>query len=399
MHTIPRLVLAAACAGAFAQGTAAAGANTPQHAPPRYCVTILSSLGGSNSRANSIDDLGIVGGYSKLAGDRVRHASVWAFGHQLDLGSLGGPDFNSSVAWPVKNNVLLVSGISETGATNPLGETWSCGFFFATRGNVCHGFVESLLGGAMQALHPLPGGYNSYAAGTNDLGRTVGWAENGVRDPTCARDSDQVLQFRPVYWNWGSAAPHELPLPAGDSAGAATAINDRGQIVGISGDCDQAVGRATARHAVLWENGRATDLGNLGAGLWNTPGAINANGDVVGFAGTDPADVDGEYTHAFLKKRGRPMQDLGVLPGDVGSTGTGINSRGQVVGYSNGADGRVRAFLWQDGTMLELASLAPDFAGTLDLANDIDDFGRIVGRGTDPVTGAFVAFVATPVER
>jgi len=397
MHTVQRIILAAACTGALAPAMAA-----PDRAPHRadrlrYRITVLPSLGGTSSRANSIDDLGVVGGYSKPEGDHVRHASVWAFGRPFDLGSLGGPGFNSTIAWPVKNDVLLVSGISETGATNPLGETWSCGFFFATRGNVCYGFVRSLFGGPMQPLHPLPGGYNSYAAGTNDAGRTVGWAENGVRDPTCARDSDQVLQFKPVYWNWGSAAAHELPLLAGDSSGAATAINDRGQIVGISGDCDQAVGRATARHAVLWENGRITDLGNLGADLWNTPGAINADGDVVGFAGTDPADVAGTFTHAFLKKRGQPMQDLGVLPGDVGSTGTGINRRGQVVGYSSDASNHPRAFLWQDGTMIELASLAPDFAGTLDLANDIDDFGRIVGRATDRATGAPVAFVATPV--
>jgi hypothetical protein len=45
---------------------------------------------------------------------------------------------------------------------------------------------------------------------------------------------------------------------------------------------------------------------------------------------------------------------------------------------------------------MDLASLAPEFAGQLVLANDIDDFGRIAGRGVDPVTGETVAFVATP---
>ena len=88
----------------------------------------------------------------------------------------------------------------------------------------------------------------------------------------------------------------------GDTSGAATATNDNGQIVGISGICDQAVGRHTAKHAVLWENGRVTDLGNLGAQWWNTPTAINQRGDIVGFAG-DPAFVEGDILHAFIWTR------------------------------------------------------------------------------------------------
>ena len=62
---------------------------------------------------------------------------------------------------------------------------------------------------------------------------------------------------------WDSGPPdqiHDLPLIPGDTSGAATAINDNGQIVGISGICDQAVGRHTAKHAVLWENGAVTDI-------------------------------------------------------------------------------------------------------------------------------------------
>ncbi|PYJ70639.1 MAG: hypothetical protein DME75_08930 [Verrucomicrobia bacterium] len=63
-------------------------------------------------------------------------------------------------------------------------------------------------------------------------------------------------------WSLGPPADqiHDLPLIPGDTSGAATAINDNGQIVGISGICDQAVGRHTARHAVLWENGTVTDI-------------------------------------------------------------------------------------------------------------------------------------------
>jgi len=395
MRHLSKLVLAAACC-ATAAPAALAAETSPQNRPTVYRITILSSLGGNNSRANSINDFGLVAGYSRPTGNAVRHASAWALGRQWDLGSLGGPNSNSSVAWPVKNVLGLISGISETGAVNPLGETWSCGFFFGTTGNVCVGFVSEW--GVMHAL-PTLGGYNGFATGTNNWGRTVGWAENTVHDTTCADDSDQVLQFRPVTWDYGTHRIRELPLIAGDSSGAATAINDRNQVVGISGTCDQAVGRRTAAHAVLWDNGRATDIGNLGTQLWNTPAAINQRGDIVGFAGTVADDLDGNFTHAFLKPRNGAMRDLGVLNGDISSAATGINEWGQVVGYSNDETGAFRAFLWQNGTMTDLKSLAPDFAGNLVLATDINNFGQISGRGTHPDTGEIVAFVATPVLR
>ncbi|MGH3039641.1 MAG: hypothetical protein ACRDLZ_09620, partial [Gaiellaceae bacterium] len=69
--------------------------------------------------------------------------------------------------------------------------------------------------------------------------------------------------------------PQELsPLP-GDTVSAATALNDRGQVVGISGICDQAAGRFSAIHSVLWDDGVPTDIGDLGGVAWNTPMAIN----------------------------------------------------------------------------------------------------------------------------
>ena len=105
-----------------------------------------------------------------------------------------------------------------------------------------------------------------------------------------------------------------LPLIPGDTSGAATAINDNGQIVGISGTCDQAVGRHTAKHAVLWENGGVTEIGPFTAEWWNTPTAINQHGDVVGFAG-DPAFVGGDVLHAFMWTREDGIRPLKPLKG------------------------------------------------------------------------------------
>src|SRR5262249_57391142 len=115
--------------------------------------------------------------------------------------------------------------------------------------------------------------------GANHRGEIVGWAENTVHDPTCV--PPQVLQFRAVEWGPGPDEIRELPPLPGDTVSAATALNSRGQVVGISGICDRAVGRFSAIHAVLWEKGTVADIGNLGGGAWNTPMALNEWCDVA----------------------------------------------------------------------------------------------------------------------
>lgn len=364
--------------------------------PTKYQVTNLASLGGTISRGNSINNRSWVAGYSNLSGNESRHASLWRNESLLDLGTLGGP--NSSVAWPVKNNIGLIAGIAQTDTPDPLGENWSCAAFFpgaTATGPTCLGFVWQA--GVMSAL-PTLGGNNGFATGANNHGQVVGWAENTVHDPTCV--PPQVLQFRAVIWASEGNQIRELPPLPGDTSGAATAINDKGQVVGISGICDQAVGRFTAAHAVLWENGGVTDIGNLGSDAWNTPMAINQQGDIVGFAGQPGDDPDNPQLHAFLWTRQHGIQDLGALPGDVYSEAHGINERRQVVGISCDAAGSCRAFLWQNGVMTDLNTLvAPGYTDVLTTAQDINDLGEITGRAFDPDTGERPAFLATPIRR
>src|SRR6266567_1838781 len=269
-----------------------AKAQTQANAKPKteYNVSTLASLGGTSSGGNSINDLSWVAGYSRML-DRNRHATLWRNSALTDLGTLGGP--NSSVAWNVKNTAGIIVGISQTLTPEPNGENWSSARFYSTPNNVGYinlGFVWQQGHGQMRGLPPFPGGNNGYATGANNLGQVVGWAENGVHDPTCCcadTPGHQVLQFRPAMWTLGPPDQiHDLPLIPGDTSGAATAINDSGQIVGISGTCDQAEGRHTGKHAVLWENGGVTDIyPDAPAPWWNTPTAINQRGDIVGFAG------------------------------------------------------------------------------------------------------------------
>ena len=384
MHRLSCVVLAAACC---APDACIEAADSP--ATTTYQVTILSS---ANAQANSVNDFGLVSGSYTAAGGAL-HASLWIYGRQVDLGTLGsGAGLSSRVQWPVKNLLGLISGISLTDQLDPNQEGWSCGFFLNNPGfNVCRGFVWDRFGG-MRAL-PTLGGPNGFATGTNDLAQTVGWAENNVRDPTCI--SPQVLQFRPVVWGPGRNQIQALPLPDGDTSGAATAINDRGQIVGIAGTCGFAVGGPTGKHAVLWHNGNATVLVNPnGAPFWNTPMMINEHGDVVGFAGV-PGDPAGNFTPPFLWTREQGWMFLPLLAGDIAGVATSINEGRQIVGYSNDAGGNFHPWIYQNGTLRNFNALiepGSGLSGPVMLLFDINDAGVIAGSTT---TGQ--AFRATPI--
>ena len=368
----------------------------------QYHVSTLASLGGTSSGGNSINDQSWAAGYSRLP-DRNRHATLWRNGSLSDLGTLGGP--NSSVTWNVKNTAGIIVGISQTLTPEPLGESWSSAAFYSTPNNVGYinlGFVWQ--NNQMRGLLPFPGGNNGFTTGANNLRQAVGWAENGVHDPTCCCQSDpghQVLQFRPALWALGPPDQiQDLPLIPGDSSGAATAINDNGQIVGISGICDQAVGRHTAKHAVLWENGTVTDIyPDAPAPWWNTPTAINQHGDVVGFAG-DPTDVEGNILHAFIWTKDNGIKVLkplrGRVPQHVDSEAYGINEAGQVVGVSCAADQvDCRAVIWNHGVYpTDLND--PTYSVFLASAKDINNKGEITGRAVDS-TGALIAYLAVPV--
>ena len=357
----------------------------------QYTITDLPSLGGTNSRANNINNRSWLAGYSNLAGNQSRHAALWRDGALTDLGTLGGP--NSNVTWSVKSDSGIVAGISQTSTPDPLGEAWSSAAFYpgATgTGFINLGFVWE--NGVMRAL-PTLGGNNGFATGANSRGQVVGWAENTVHDPTCV--PPQQLQFRPVVYGPKGNQISELPLLAGDTSGAATGINEQGQAVGISGICDQAVGRFTAKHALLWDNGKIVDLGNLGAPWWNTPTNINQRGDVVGFAGA-PNDPAGNFLQAFIWTAAGGMQGLGFLPGDVHSEAYGINEKRQVVGLSCDADGNCRAFIWENGVMTDLNALKPaSYTARLEQARDINEASEIAGRSIDSI-GVRRAFLATP---
>ena len=360
----------------------------PNKKHARYSVKTLGTLGGTSSYAAGINNKGWVTGYASLTGDTVVHASLWRNGVITDLGTLGG--VNSNAFYPVKNDRGLIAGFAQTTTVDPLGET-VCTFGVPDSHQTCLGFLWEH--GVMTPLATL-GGNNSGATGVNNRGQIVGGAENSTHDPNCI--PPQVLDYEAVIWGPKKGEIHELPAFSGDSVAIGFAINDNGQAVGESGSCGSGPGTGPIYiHALLWQNGSVTDLGNLGGVLNNLANAINDRGQVVG--GSDlPGDTTG---HAFLWTKHNGMQDLGTLPGDFSSFANGINNEGQVVGQSCDISGNCRAFLWQNGVMTDINTLITTGSSLyLVSGNDINDGGAIVGQAFDQSSGDSPGFLATPCD-
>jgi len=343
---------------------------------PHYTVVDLGTLGGTFSLAGGLSNTGWVEGYSTLPGDKVEHAFLWRKGVMIDLGTLGGP--NSDAGWR-PNNSGNAGGGSDTTTPDPNGEDF-CGY---KTNLICLPFFWR---NDLKKMTPLPtlGGNNAWAAGVNDWDVAVGVAENAIPEPSCA-GTGQVLQSKPVLWFWGRV--YQLPTFKGDPVGQAYSINDWGQATGWSGNCTQDL------HALLWQNGKAINLGSLG-GTRKEGIDINNWGQVVG----DSLLTGDAAYHAFLWQRG-VMTDLGTLPGDLSSTGEGINNKGQVVGGSYDASGNPRPFFWQNGVMTDLNTLIPADSPLylLEPTGTINDWGQIAGYALVISTGEVHAFLATPV--
>jgi probable HAF family extracellular repeat protein len=362
----------------LALAPAMARAREPRPAP-RYSLTVLGTLGGSVDQAAALNDRGLVAGFSTLAGDQVTRASIWDRGVVTDLGTLGGPSSNVSEGYPVNNRGIVV-GYSQTSTPDPSGEDF-CGFLSGgVFGGTCLPFVWQ--DGTMRSL-PTLGGGNGLAAAINDAGLIVGTAETGTPETACA----PVLNshFEGVLWRRGIA--HQLaPLP-GDTDSSATAVNNAGEIVGVSApDC------TSPAHAVLWQDGRPVDLGTLGGATANIAFGINDRGQIVG-----QSDLSGDQAHeAFLWQNGR-MAGLGTILGLPDSLANAINDSGQVVGFSQDQNGaNSTAWIWQKGTMTDLNTLIGSAAPMyLQEALGVNRRGEIAGYGLLP-NGDTRGYALTP---
>jgi probable HAF family extracellular repeat protein len=251
--------------------------------PPRYQLTRLGTLGGQQSAAAAVNDLGEAVGYSQTAAGAT-HAFFSSQGKMTDLGTLGGAN-SYAVAL---NNLGQVVGWSQTAT------------------GVLHAFLWDKGTGKLTDLHPA-GATASIANAINDSGEVVGTVWPPQNGP-------------PHAYLW---RPGQAPLDLGTGGGLfsfASDLNELGQVVGFAFRING------TGFAFLWENGQMRDLGTLGGANGAAMG-INNLGEVAGQAQA----ATGEF-HACLWTPGKTF-DLNP-PGSPRSIALAINDAGDIVGQS-----------------------------------------------------------------
>jgi probable HAF family extracellular repeat protein len=341
--------------GAFALLAGGKETSSQQNAtgpPAHYQVTDLGLLEGttyiSSAAINESDE--IVG--STMVG-ASEHAFQWKEGKLADLGTGGNP---SSSATGINTTGLIVGSIL-TAQTTARAVFWKQG--------------------TMQTLPLLPGRKMNMALAVNDKGQIAGY----MGDNASMNDVAKMHQ-RACLWDGEKAT--DLGTLSGDKFSAAQGINASGQIVGYS--------MKEPRHsrACLWEGKKKVEL-PVKAPSSQAKG-VNDKGAVIGDFQVQP---DALIYHAFLYREDK-VTDLGVLTGCDFSIANGINSAMQVVGRSGTHDAAgTRAFLWNNGTMVDLNTLIDSKSGwVLQEARAINGRGEITGNGS--LNGKRHAFLLTP---
>jgi probable HAF family extracellular repeat protein len=251
--------------------------------------------------------------------------------------------------------------------------------------------------GALYTIHFLP--ENFYPADINNAGQIAGTADFGDNNAHAAMYAGGVItdlgsfgnndvnvvaitEAGAVLGNAGSSAGDYRAFVRGngnlrDVAGLyGYGINAGGDIVGYN----------NTRGAVLYSQGRLTELGYLGSGDFSVARGINDAGAIVG---TSTIDLDfRSRQHPFLYRDG-VLHDLGTLDEREFNSAVAINSAGQIAGYSEGKDGGMHAFFYENGVMTDLGS----FGGlNLDVGG-MNEHGQLVGSA-DPWEGDRIGFIS-----
>jgi probable HAF family extracellular repeat protein len=209
--------------------------------------TELGTLGGAQSSAADVNDAGMIVGWAETVGDS-QHAFLWHAGAMQDLGVLSG--WTGTAATHINARGQVIGTATLSGNPFTVGQR---AFFWSN--------------GTMQDLGTFGGDW-TVATAIDDQGRVAGWG----------RDDTPDHWSHAFSWERGVLTPLDEP---GMVASEADAMNDATDIAGWALFYRNG---SLARTAVVWVGGQAIELPNpLGGPASAT--AINARGDIVGVVG------------------------------------------------------------------------------------------------------------------
>jgi probable HAF family extracellular repeat protein len=235
--------------------------------------------------------------------------------------------------------------------------------------------------GVPLVLGTLPGGdYSDAFASAN--GRVVGqWGNESYGNP-----GRQGLL-------WEDGVLMDLGADLGTPSGEARGVNQAGMTVGWMGGSF-----VNDSHAFLWTDGIVTDLGVIPGGFTALALAINdaEPTQVVGY-GHVPADSHPfSLSRAFLWQQGS-MTNLAMPPGSISSAALAISDSGVIVGQLL-SETETTGFVWDAGVMADLNTLIPPDAGLeILIAHAINNAGQIACDGWNEDNNR-IGILLTPVQ-
>lgn len=336
-----------------------------QAANPKYSIVDLGTLpDGASSYAFQVNATGQVVGYADTP-DSDKHAFLWQNGKMQDLGTLAGnmslafaindqgnvvgiTNAQEGDKLPTGDVVIGIhpflwkNGKMVNIEYAKLEEARWTPHAINNRGQVAGSVTIQFRGihaviwqnGKFTDL----GGEQATAFAINDSGQTVGeskWEGGSTQRAFLANPG------RPMR-DLGALGTAVMSVAQG--------LNNKGEVVGWSLTSNPAVTHEAKSHAFLWRAGKMTDLGTLG-GESSSASAINDKGQIVGVS------EDNERTYrGFLWQNGKMVSLDSLLPANSGwrisppqespysLARMHINQRGQIVGCGN-HDGKLHAFL------------------------------------------------------
>ncbi|MES2825657.1 MAG: hypothetical protein V4732_18800 [Pseudomonadota bacterium] len=197
----------------------------------------------------------------------------------------------------------------------------------------------------------------------NRRGQVLGWGYRGL-------GVEVFLWDRKHGYKFIDELAHELEIPV-----KAEAFNDRGQIVST-----QPIEPAGAfLRGVIWKRGKGLEFLEPAPGDENSVAIdINNRGEVVGISGPYPNESALGERSAIWDRHSR-VTVIPEFPDSTGSRPYAMNEAGQVIGANN-TPGEVRGYIWDRESGLR--AIEGLISGKYGIAHAINDRGEAVGAST-----------------
>ncbi|MGV3741982.1 MAG: hypothetical protein ACO1NO_06710 [Burkholderiaceae bacterium] len=228
--------------------------------------------------------------------------------------------------------------------------------------------IQNFIVGKNQVLRGTPGQYDQESVlAMNRHGKILGMGQNLLRKNGSPGPS------KPHFFLYKHG--QYLPVPLGS-----TLLNDNEHIAGTLGEPLPNRPGLFKYRAFTYIDGERTEIPLLPGAIDNFASAMNNKGHVVGYTRDKRNPAVEPNSNAYLYRNGN-LIDLDKLPGTVSCAANDINNTGVVIGtcsgpVEDGLAGINQPFIYRDGSMEPLPGIGEVWPQDF----DINNAGQIIGN-------------------